>query len=82
MSGVAIRRLTLTKINQAEIALPPLETQQAVVEEIEAEQSLAASNRELIERFERKIQVAIARVWGKNRTDAPTATVRTESFER
>ncbi len=64
MSGVAIRRLTLTKINQAEIALPPLETQQTIVAEIEAEQSLVAANRELIERFEKKIQAVIARVWG------------------
>ena len=63
MSGVAIRRLTLTKINQAEIALPPLEIQQAIVAEIEAEQSLVAANRELMKRFSKKIQAVIARVW-------------------
>ena len=33
------------------IALPPLETQQALVAEIEAEQSLVAANRELMERM-------------------------------
>ena len=64
MSGVAIRRLTLTKINQAEIALPPLETQQAIVTEIEAEQAIVEANQELIERFERKIQATMGRVWG------------------
>ena len=45
--------------------LPPLETQQAIVAEIEAEQSLVNANRELIERFETKIQTTLARVWGE-----------------
>ena len=39
-------------------------TQQAIVAEIEAEQALVDANRELIERFEKKIQAAIGRVWG------------------
>ena len=47
-----------------EIPLPPFKTQQAIVAEIEAEQSLVNANRELINRFEKKIQDAIARVWG------------------
>ena len=64
MSGVAIRRLTLTKINQAEIPLPPIQCQQAIVAEIGAEQSLVAANRELVERMEGKIRAAIGRVWG------------------
>jgi type I restriction enzyme M protein len=48
------------------IPLPPLGLQDAIVEEIEAEQSLVAANKELIERFEKKIQAAIARVWGED----------------
>jgi type I restriction enzyme M protein len=44
--------------------LPPLTTQQAIVAEIEAEQALVAVNRELIARFERKIQATLARIWG------------------
>jgi type I restriction enzyme M protein len=47
------------------VPLPPLATQQAIVAELEAEQSLVAANRELITRFERKIQATLARVWGK-----------------
>jgi type I restriction enzyme M protein len=47
-----------------EVPLPPFETQQAIVAEIEAEQALVEANRELIARFEKKIEVAIARVWG------------------
>jgi len=45
--------------------LPPLATQQAIVTEIEVEQKLVAANRELIERFEKKIQATLARVWGE-----------------
>ena len=44
--------------------LPPLATQQAIVAEIEAEQALVAANRELITRFEQKIQATLARIWG------------------
>jgi len=47
------------------IPLPPLATQQAIVAEIEAEQALVAGNRELIARFEKKIQATLARVWGE-----------------
>ena len=36
--------------------LPALDTQRAIVAEIEAEQALVAANRELITRFEKKIQ--------------------------
>ena len=34
--------------------------------EIEAEQSLVAANRELITRFEQKIQATLARIWGED----------------
>ncbi len=51
--------------NQLQIPLPPLATQQAIVAEIEAEQALVAANRELITRFEQKIQAILARIWGE-----------------
>ena len=47
------------------IALPSLKTQQALVTEIEAEQTLVTANQKLIERMEVKIKEAINRVWGK-----------------
>jgi type I restriction enzyme M protein len=56
------------ELKMVEIPLPPLATQQAIVAEIEAEQALVAANRELIARFEKKIQATLARVWGE---DAP-----------
>jgi len=54
------------------IPLPPLATQQAIVAEIEAEQALVAANRELITRFEHKIQATLARIWGEETGDART----------
>jgi restriction endonuclease S subunit len=47
------------------IPLPPLAVQHAIVAEIETEQSLVGANRELIERFEKKIHATLARVWGE-----------------
>jgi type I restriction enzyme M protein len=61
-----------------EIPLPPLATQQAIVAEIEAEQALVAANRELIARFEQKIQATLARVWGDN--DAASADVAEQAI--
>ena len=50
-------------IKTMQISLPPLETQQAIVAEIEVEQALVLSNSELVERMEQRIQDVIARVW-------------------
>ena len=64
ISGVAITRLTLTKLNAAIIPLPDLETQRAIVAEIEAEQALVYASKQLIIRFEAKIKTTINSVWG------------------
>lgn len=53
---------------------PSLATQQAIVAEIEAEQKLVAANRELIARFEQKIQATLARVWGEGESDEAVAS--------
>jgi type I restriction enzyme M protein len=60
-----VTNLHLVDIKTIKIPLPPLATQQAIVAEIEAEQALVAANRELIERFEKKIQSTLARIWGE-----------------
>jgi type I restriction enzyme M protein len=49
---------------RVKVPLPPITTQQAIVADIEAEQALVAANRELITRFEQKVQATLARVWG------------------
>ena len=63
--GAVFRNLTTDQIRNFKIALPPLATQQAIVTEIEAEQALVAANRELITRFEKKIQTTINHIWGE-----------------
>lgn len=63
--GGLTRYLTLPMITSIKLPLPPLATQQAIVAEIEAEQALVAANRELITRFEQKIQATLARIWGE-----------------
>ena len=65
-TGVAQKTVSLNSLRSFNIPLPPLATQQAIVAEIEAEQALVAANRELIARFEQKIQATLARVWGEN----------------
>ncbi len=63
--------ISQTTVYERTIPLPPLATQQQIVAEIEAEQALVAANRELITRFERKIQTTLARVWGEDAESAP-----------
>lgn len=63
-TGVAQKTVSLTSLREFKIPLPPLETQQAIVDEITAEQMLVAANRELIVRFQVKIEQAIVRIWG------------------
>jgi type I restriction enzyme M protein len=63
--GANIRNLSQGILNDLKVPLPPLATQQAIVVEIESEQALVAANRELVGRFEKKIQATLARVWGE-----------------
>ncbi|MDE2741343.1 MAG: N-6 DNA methylase [Gemmatimonadota bacterium] len=62
--GGAQGNIAPREILKYKISLPPTATQQAIVAEIETEQSLVAANRELVERMEGKIRAAIGRVWG------------------
>ena len=63
--GAIFKNLTTSQVKEFEVPLPPLETQRAIVAEIEAEQTLVNANRELIERFEKKIENVIAGVWNE-----------------
>ncbi len=64
-----VTNLHLVDIKTIKIPLPPLIKQQEVVAEIEAEQALVDANRELIERFEKKIRDVVGRVWGLSTMD-------------
>ena len=66
VTGAAQPKLNQQALNNIPIPIPDdISTQQAIVAEIEAEQALVAANRELITRFEKKIQGTLARVWGE-----------------
>ena len=56
-------KLMNKEVARIPVPLPSLDTQQAIVSEIEAEQKLVSANHELVERMEQRIQDAIARVW-------------------
>jgi len=58
------------ELRMVKIPLPPLATQQAIVAEIEAEQTLVNANRDLIARMEKKIQATLNRVWGEDERTA------------
>ena len=65
--GAAIKNVASVKILKGlKLPLPPIATQQAIVAEIEAEQTLVGANRDLIARFEKKIQATLARIWGED----------------
>jgi type I restriction enzyme S subunit len=64
LSGTTIKHLTLEAFKKLPIPLPPLAEQQAIVAEIEAEQNLVNAHRDLITRFEAKIQTTLSRIWG------------------
>ncbi len=67
--GASIRNLSQGILADLKVPLPDLETQAAIVSEIEAEQALVNGNRDLIARFEKKIDGSIARVWGDARVE-------------
>ena len=64
-TGSTVRHTSPSRILSVKIPLPPIETQKAIVAEIEAEQALVNANRELITRFEKKIQTTLNRIWGE-----------------
>jgi type I restriction enzyme M protein len=63
--GANIRNLSQGILADLKVPLPDLNTQETIIGEIEAEQALVNGNRDLIVRFEKKIDAAIARVWGE-----------------
>ena len=64
-SGTTVYGIKASVLKEITIPVPDLETQRAIVAEIEAEQALVNANRELIRRMEAKVKSAIDRVWGK-----------------
>jgi type I restriction enzyme M protein len=66
-TGGAQPNISQSIIRELKIPLPPLAIQQAIVSEIDADQAIITANRELIIRYEKKIQTTLARVWGEEK---------------
>lgn len=64
ITGSAQPQITRQGLSPYKIPVPPRETQRALVADLEAERTLVEGNRELIARMERRIEGAIARLWG------------------
>ena len=73
MTGGGQPQFNGNALKQLKLPLPPFSTQQAIVAEIESEQALVAASRELIARFEKKIQATLARVWGEEEPSSAKA---------
>ena len=66
VTGAAQPKLNQEALNRIPIPIPDdVAMQQAIVADIEAEKMLVAANRELVTRFEKKIQATLARIWGE-----------------
>ena len=68
-SGTTVYGIKASVLKEIRIPVPSLAVQKAIVAEIEAEQALVIGNRQLVARFEKKIQATLACVWGE---DEPT----------
>jgi len=69
ISGTAQPQITRQSFAPLEIPVPPLSEQRQIVAELESERSLVEANRELMARFERKLQAKLAEIWGEETTD-------------
>jgi len=65
ITGSAQPKLNQKALNSIPIPFPDLEVQKQIVAQIEKEQALVNSNKQLIEIFEQKIKDRIAKVWGE-----------------
>ena len=60
----SLRPLRLRAFASNSLCQHALETQRAIAAELDSERALVDANRELIRRFEAKIEAAVGRVWG------------------
>ena len=65
-SGSTYKEIIKSRFVRLLIPLPPLNEQESIVAEIEAEQAIVDANRELVKRMEARIEATIGRVWETN----------------
>lgn len=58
--------VTQSDVANIKIPLPPLEAQNQIVAELEAEQKLVDANKKLIEIYQQKIKDKLSEIWGKS----------------
>lgn len=63
------RMANLSFVRSCKIPIPPLPNQEAILIELKTEQATVNANKELIARFEKKIQAVMDRVWGNGTAD-------------
>ncbi|PIP05600.1 MAG: hypothetical protein CO012_08010 [Syntrophobacterales bacterium CG_4_8_14_3_um_filter_49_14] len=64
--GAGVPGLNRNDAYDKEIPLPPLEEQERIVAELEAERALVEANRKLMAIFEGKIKAKLREIWGSN----------------
>ncbi|WP_340240363.1 N-6 DNA methylase [Sulfitobacter pontiacus] len=69
----AQKNINIEILKTVKLPRPATDIQQELVAEIEAEQAIVDGNRDLIARFERKLDAAIACVWDEAKADEETA---------
>lgn len=57
-------RIQKAIVERIPIPFPTISKQRVLVSELEAERTLVDANRELIARFEQKLQAKLAEIWG------------------
>ena len=65
ITGVTVPKLNQNRLRSISVPLPPLEAQKKIVAEIEKEQQLVDSNKELIAIFEQKIKEKLTKLWSE-----------------
>jgi type I restriction enzyme S subunit len=67
VQGAAIVNVASVKVlKEIRIPLPSLDSQDRILSQIRKEQAMVNASRQLIEMYEKKISVRIAKVWGGN----------------
>ena len=66
--GGTMNILSIKTLKGLRLPMPPVDVQRTIVEQIEREEAVINGNRELIDHFERRIKVAVGRVWDGDST--------------
>lgn len=69
--------INASSLEKGLIPVPPLKAQRDIVAELESERALVEANRELIARFEQKLQAKLAEIWGEETIESIRADPKT-----